>query len=563
MANLINTIRAMKEAKKSNEEKEKIIEEIELLDEAGRFGLTQALIDAVRDVVKHEKDGNDKDEKATVKKEKEKEKDSEKLDKADPKQAKKDFKDRDDKDIDNDGDTDKSDEYLHNKRQAVSKAMDAEKKPSDGYKPASNKDKDEKSPEEKKKEKEYAAKKEKGQEKVSTSPTVSEEAELEEGTPARYELIKKAAKKINRQDAKAARDAARGIKKDKDLKKRKNDPADMDESYIAEDAASELKAYGTSKGGVDKQDFMAIANMISKKKSVKQIGQMIALLDTDPRDKIISIINKADKKMGAELMKGYKKLREEVEEVEEAVGSAAKYADKKGMFGGKYTHHDRAVTMKGDKFDKWRDKQSKKRSDAHKAQDPKMAKRGYAQNIVDTGKAQSKAAKKGLGKQNISWQQKNSVKRGKLPESVELDEAGNPARYDMIKKAAQKIDRQDSKAARAAAKSDMKKPGATKGMATTKKEDNDPCWKDYEMVGMKDKNGKKVPNCVPKEEKETNEGMYAAAQNMMVSKMSDSSLYTLAKKGGAHAMAAKRELQRRGKLKNENVLNKSFKDLRK
>jgi hypothetical protein len=28
----------------------------------------------------------------------------------------------------------------------------------------------------------------------------------------------------------------------------------------------------------------------------------------------------------------------------------------------------------------------------------------------------------------------------------------------------------------------------------------DPCWKDYEMVGHKMKNGKKVPNCVPKEE---------------------------------------------------------------
>ena len=25
-----------------------------------------------------------------------------------------------------------------------------------------------------------------------------------------------------------------------------------------------------------------------------------------------------------------------------------------------------------------------------------------------------------------------------------------------------------------------------------------PCWKDYKMVGMKDKGGKKVPNCVPK-----------------------------------------------------------------
>lgn len=29
-------------------------------------------------------------------------------------------------------------------------------------------------------------------------------------------------------------------------------------------------------------------------------------------------------------------------------------------------------------------------------------------------------------------------------------------------------------------------------------EDSDPCWKDYEMVGMKNKNGKQVPNCVPK-----------------------------------------------------------------
>lgn len=31
-------------------------------------------------------------------------------------------------------------------------------------------------------------------------------------------------------------------------------------------------------------------------------------------------------------------------------------------------------------------------------------------------------------------------------------------------------------------------------------EDENPCWEDYEMVGMKTKNGKKVPNCVPKKE---------------------------------------------------------------
>jgi hypothetical protein len=26
---------------------------------------------------------------------------------------------------------------------------------------------------------------------------------------------------------------------------------------------------------------------------------------------------------------------------------------------------------------------------------------------------------------------------------------------------------------------------------------DDPCWKGYEMVGMKKKGGRKVPNCVP------------------------------------------------------------------
>jgi hypothetical protein len=28
-------------------------------------------------------------------------------------------------------------------------------------------------------------------------------------------------------------------------------------------------------------------------------------------------------------------------------------------------------------------------------------------------------------------------------------------------------------------------------------EDKGPCWKGYEQIGMKDKGGKQVPNCVP------------------------------------------------------------------
>ena len=35
------------------------------------------------------------------------------------------------------------------------------------------------------------------------------------------------------------------------------------------------------------------------------------------------------------------------------------------------------------------------------------------------------------------------------------------------------------------------------GLEEAKKMKNDPCWNGYEMVGMKNKKGKKVPNCVP------------------------------------------------------------------
>ena len=51
---------------------------------------------------------------------------SEALDKVNPVAVKKKFDDRKDKDIDNDGDTDSTDKYLHKRRAAISKAMKEE-----------------------------------------------------------------------------------------------------------------------------------------------------------------------------------------------------------------------------------------------------------------------------------------------------------------------------------------------------------------------------------------------------------------------------------------------------
>ncbi len=66
---------------------------------------------------------DDEDKKAPVT---DKEDDGEGMDPVDKKALKKDFKDREDKDIDNDGDTDSSDEFLHKKRKAISKSVEKE-----------------------------------------------------------------------------------------------------------------------------------------------------------------------------------------------------------------------------------------------------------------------------------------------------------------------------------------------------------------------------------------------------------------------------------------------------
>ena len=57
--------------------------------------------------------------------------DGEGLDKVQPKAVKKKFADRKDKDIDNDGDVDSSDKYLHKRRKAISKAIKKEESVAD------------------------------------------------------------------------------------------------------------------------------------------------------------------------------------------------------------------------------------------------------------------------------------------------------------------------------------------------------------------------------------------------------------------------------------------------
>ena len=73
---------------------------------------------------------------------------------------------------------------------------------------------------------------------------------------------------------------------------------------------------------------------------------------------------------------------------------------------------------------------------------------------------------------------------GKVVDKV-MDKGGSPFQGNAFGKAMQETGG-DYEAAKA--KLESGSPFKKKG----------PCWSGYEMIGMKNKNGKKVPNCVPK-----------------------------------------------------------------
>ena len=79
--------------------------------EAAKQGKVKSLVDTIKSMYYNETNKNDKSD------------DGEGMDAVQPKAVKKKFANRKDKDIDNDGDVDSSDKFLHKRRKAISKAV--------------------------------------------------------------------------------------------------------------------------------------------------------------------------------------------------------------------------------------------------------------------------------------------------------------------------------------------------------------------------------------------------------------------------------------------------------
>ena len=190
--------------------------------------------------------------------------DGEGLDKADPKAAKKKFKDRKDKDIDNDGDTDSSDEYLHKRRKAIGKALAKENSAKKLEAVAVTEKKD----------------------KFDRDMTAAEKKKFDKlykkaiGSPEekRFKLDFKGSQV-------AADDAFHGMIRRKAM----GESVSLEEGM--DNAARDMESYARKSGGIDKKDFNKAAAMMRKgdeKKLVKFTNDQ----DTEVRDKIIDIVAK-------------------------------------------------------------------------------------------------------------------------------------------------------------------------------------------------------------------------------------------------------------------------------
>lgn len=107
-------------------------------------------------------------------------------------------------------------------------------------------------------------------------------------------------KKDGKIDARSARSTKRSIKYNlkstpKDPKRlgeenKQNEAVNVDEGNMAS-AAKELETYARKSGGIDKNDFIKAA-MMMKRNQKKQLDKFVDELDTEPREKILSVMQK-------------------------------------------------------------------------------------------------------------------------------------------------------------------------------------------------------------------------------------------------------------------------------
>lgn len=341
-----------------------------------------------------------------------------------------------DADIDNDGDVDSSDEYLHNRRKAVKKAMKDDEVEEAKRKGAPKMTGDSVAMQ---RAKDAALNKALGRtrtgrkkpERTMTSTQRSlaslrkEDTDLDENkhlaTAGTKETIMhpktKVAKKVDKSEVRKYVQQGwmhMGPKKNRITK----EEVELDENMSL--IGKELEAYARKDGGIDKMDFMKAA-MMMKKGQKKELMKFVDELDTEPREKILSMMDKdADRRKE---YKAYQKSkRNESVELDENKNLIKDYQDMKKDTG-KKDHAILDSLMSMSKYKRLsKDQMIKIIGDAKR--------KGIFKEEVELDEAYEATAKQ-RALANVKAQPKNKVSLKKAPwekddkmkkEEVELDE---------------------------------------------------------------------------------------------------------------------------------------------
>jgi len=220
-----------------------------------------------------------------------------KLDPVDDAENDKKFKDRKDKDIDNDGDVDSSDEYLHKKRAATDDAIDG------GKKPAKKEDDEEEGDEEEEKEVPKVAGKKDDKKKVASNAKTAEISKIGEDidlTDATTDLLKmweSAAKQQTSNATKPEEIDSKESPKSKEFiaKHKKSDKKIEDNEEDGHDKTFKAQGGTSAKSGKRPQDNAAGDTKIVKSTEVKEEVELEeglktthVVVDTAQGNKIVS-----------------------------------------------------------------------------------------------------------------------------------------------------------------------------------------------------------------------------------------------------------------------------------
>jgi hypothetical protein len=270
-------------------------------------------------------------------------------------------------------------------------------------------------------------------------------------------------------------------------------------------AAKELQAYAKKNGGIDKDDFL-MASQLVKDNKMRDLKKFLRSMDTDPREGVILILRRNGLK--EEVMnedyewlfeeEGYHYVKVHGVRAGDHIIVKTKAANKRGAVANvkkqwpkdKVTYHNEEVEQVDEYITSKQIKMAKGIANDPRHRGGDMTGASRKMEKIKRGLSNHPAVKKALQSANEEVEQVSEASRDKEDYGLKI------RRYEMIKKAAKKIQRK----AQAASKSDYKRSDKA-GMAPVKTDEGYKVPSNYAAMMLKKKKAEAKKKLSPAQSK--------------------------------------------------------------